>query len=208
MPVKRCRLLSEMLSLKQHLDFRSLLASRTICSHSLFPTTPAPDSMWVARGPEEGMATVPSPGQGLALPPSLTWVHRQPWADLTALAYPREDFVAEYKVALKATGRSPRDLLSPSAFRDSEFPSENGQTAPQTVGHDSPPFHSAAVAQEQTNGFGNAISHPLQIKSSKPRLGTQRSLSAMRSLGKMNQMSHFQNIKIVYKSSQFLFSFE
>lgn len=81
------------------------------------------------------MATVPCPGQCLALPPSLTWMHRQPWAGLIALAYPREDFVAEHKVASKAAGRSPWNLPSPSAFRDSEFPSENGQTAPQTMGH-------------------------------------------------------------------------
>lgn len=81
------------------------------------------------------MATVPSPEQCLALPPSLTEMHGQPRAELMALAYPSEDFVAEYKEVLKASGRSPWNLLSPSVFRDSEFPSRDGQSAPHTMGH-------------------------------------------------------------------------
>lgn len=157
------------------------------------------------------MATVPSPGQ-CHLPPPLTCMHRQPWAQLTALPYPSEDFPAGHKAASKATGRSPWNLPSPSAFRESEFPSKNGQRAPQTTGHTTLPIPQQCCGSGANASLWKCHFSPapgtLQIKSSKPRLGTQRSLSATRSLGKMNQTSHFQDIKIVYKSSQFLFSFE
>lgn len=173
MPVKRCRLLSEMLSLKQHLDFRSLLASRTICSHSssqphwfvaaggcpralggawpLSPLSPAQDSAWLQ--PSRAACSAP-------------------WAELTALAYPSEDFAAEYDVASKAVGRSPWNLLFPSAFGGSEFANENKQTAPQTMGHRTPPVPQPCSGSGANASFWKGHFSPapgtLQIKSINP----------------------------------------
>lgn len=142
----------------------------------------------------------PSPAQDSAI---LTALHAH------TLASPREDLAAQSKIAWKAAGGTPWNLLSPSAFRDSEFPGENGQSAPQTEGHTALPCPTALLRLRST---GTVLEMPFVTSTrgpaDKPRLGTQRSLGAMRSLAKMNQMSHFQDIKIVYKSSQFLFHFE
>lgn len=59
--------------------------------------------------------------------------------------------------------------------------------------------------------FWNVISNrhqcSMQINSNKTMLRKQRSPNVMRYLGEMSQMSNFLDIKIVYKSSQFSFSF-
>lgn len=140
----------------------------------LFPATLVCGSRRVPTGPRRGMApvpTVPSPGQCLA--PALTEPRaRAPWAELTALAYPSEDFAAEYGVASKAVGRSPWYLLSPTAFGGSEFASENGQTAPQTVGHRTPPVPQPCSGSGANASFWKGHFSPapgtLQIKSINP----------------------------------------